>query len=362
MSATLAPRKAAASGPANRRGRRRGPAAATPAPASGGASARRRHSASSGGEQPYAASFGRRAGDVLGPRLGGFEGLPLPLYLAAPNGRVVAANSAFLDLIGLERSAEPTSLDLAALHVRTAQWRRLCAHVAGGDSPYCMEAELRRLDGRIIRVENRAWAVPLAQGGEEYVAGALYDITSQRRREARYLRRALYDSLTSLPNRHLLLERLRHALTRHRRDDGSFSLLFLDLDGFKPINDALGHLAGDALLRAIAARLLACVRREDTVARLGGDEFCVLVAAPHDVALRMAERMRTALAQPFVVEGVEARVTASIGIASASGAGGTPEELLHQADRAMYRAKAAGGDRVVGDMPVDAGALQIPHP
>ncbi len=286
----------------------------------------------------------------------GFEALPLPLYLASQDGRLVAANAALLELIGCERDRDVANVDLGALHVRRQQWRTLRAHLSRGETPYRMEADLRCLDGRLIRVEHRAWAVPLAQGGEDFVAGALYDITVRRRREARNLHRALHDPLTALPNRRLLLDRLRHALARHDAEGASCTLLFLDLDGFKRVNDTLGHLAGDALLRAVAGRLQACVRRNETVARMSGDEFCVLVDAPHAVAVRMAERIRAAIARPFVIGSERAELTGSIGIAIVSGPRGAPEDVLRRADRAMYRAKAAGGDRIVeDDLPADAG-------
>jgi diguanylate cyclase (GGDEF)-like protein len=152
--------------------------------------------------------------------------------------------------------------------------------------------------------------------------------------------RALHDALTGLPNRILLLDRLGYALAQSERGDASVAIFFLDLDGFKDVNDRLGHLAGDALLRGIAGRLLAWVRPGDTVSRFGGDEFTVLVREVEgsDVAVRIAERLTEAVRSPLSVEGEEVSLTPSIGIAMGSGIG-RPEELIERADRAMYAAK-----------------------
>ena len=157
-------------------------------------------------------------------------------------------------------------------------------------------------------------------------------------RAADAVRQALNDPLTGLPNRALFLDRLEHALARADRAGSEVSVLFLDVDGFKLVNDSLGHLAGDRLLVEVARRLQACLRRSDTAARLGGDEFAVLLTPetgqlePSEVARRIGQ----ALQPPFLLADRELRVTASIGIASGRG---EPENLLRDADVAMYRAK-----------------------
>jgi diguanylate cyclase (GGDEF)-like protein len=152
--------------------------------------------------------------------------------------------------------------------------------------------------------------------------------------------RALHDALTGLPNRILLLDRLGYALAQSERGDTSVAVFFLDLDGFKGVNDRLGHLAGDALLRGIAGRLLAWVRPGDTVSRFGGDEFTVLVreVTGRDEAVQIAERLTEAVRSPLSVEGEEVSLTPSIGIAMDRGIR-KPEELIERADRAMYEAK-----------------------
>jgi diguanylate cyclase (GGDEF)-like protein len=154
---------------------------------------------------------------------------------------------------------------------------------------------------------------------------------------------AHHDSLTELPNRAMLTERLRQEIQRARLDDCRFSVLFLDLDGFKDINDTFGHHIGDLLLVAVARRIRSCIRSTDTLARIGGDEFVLLAnaAEPADAAC-VAEKLTAAIRNPFAVAGEELRVTASIGIAIYSGDENEENELLTSADAAMYRAKAMG--------------------
>src|SRR5215218_1419850 len=165
--------------------------------------------------------------------------------------------------------------------------------------------------------------------------------------EAEVRHRALHDPLTSLPNRALALDRLEGALARRRRDGRAVAVLLADLDQFKLVNDSLGHAAGDDLLVALAPRLHDAVRPSDTVARLGGDEFlvvCEQLDGAHE-AIRVAERVAQAITQPIVLETGEHFITASIGIAVADSAEALPDDLLRDADAAMYRAKERGRGR-----------------
>jgi diguanylate cyclase (GGDEF)-like protein/PAS domain S-box-containing protein len=171
------------------------------------------------------------------------------------------------------------------------------------------------------------------------------DIGDQKRLQEELTHQAFHDSLTGLANRALFKDRVQQALLRARRRLRPLAVLFLDLDRFKAINDSFGHASGDALLTAVSQRLSACVRAEDTVARLGGDEFAVLVEnLAGDAELEVvAERIRETFRDPIVIDGRELVVAASIGIALSHNGDESVDDLLRNADLAMYRAKAGGG-------------------
>jgi diguanylate cyclase (GGDEF)-like protein/PAS domain S-box-containing protein len=174
----------------------------------------------------------------------------------------------------------------------------------------------------------------------------LRDASEQRELESQLRERALHDALTGLPNRALFLDRIEQALQRAGRDDELVSVAFVDLDDFKSVNDTLGHAAGDELLVGVADRLRATLRGMDTAARLGGDEFAVLLAGlpEHAEVVRVAERLLDALSMPHELGGQQRHVLPSIGI-SIGGDGATAEDLMRQADAAMYAAKRGGKAR-----------------
>jgi diguanylate cyclase (GGDEF)-like protein len=203
---------------------------------------------------------------------------------------------------------------------------------------------LTRLDGSTAWLElTSSPVIDASTGRPAAVVTSLLDITERHALEQRLSELATHDSLTGLPNRVVLKDRIESAMRRMKRRRGAVALLFIDLDHFKSINDSHGHDAGDEVLVQTAARLQLVLRAEDTLARLGGDELVALCEdlSSIDGAAVVAGRLMNALAQPFLVAGVEVSVTASIGVAMAE-AGVTPEQLLRRADGAMYGAKRHG--------------------
>jgi PAS domain S-box-containing protein len=226
-----------------------------------------------------------------------------------------------------------------------------------------LEYRIRHKDGTWLILESVATAIQSEEGLAERLVIVNRDITERKRAEEALAHNALHDALTNLPNRTLVLERVRHALALSQRHTSyKFAVLFIDLDEFKVFNDSLGHAAGDALLIQIARRLTVSIRSVDTVsrpvqmgdpstfvsvARLGGDEFTVLLEDIKDCgdAIRVAERIQERLKIPFVVEGQEMVITASIGIAFCATSYINPEDLVRDAEIAMYRAKREGKAR-----------------
>ncbi len=228
---------------------------------------------------------------------------------------------------------------------RTEFERALGAHLAGETPQFALEYRLRAKDGSYVWVLSRGLAVLNEQGEPIRMAGSLTDITERKQIEAQLLHDALHDSLTGLPNRVLLMDRLELALNQSSRSNGrDFAVLLLDLDRFKMVNDSYGHGIGDQLLMRIARILEDKVRPGDTVARLGGDEFAVVVTGlrtPGEIT-HLAARMVSACERQLRVSGRDVFTSASIGIALGSRDYQDAEELLRDADIALYRAKAAG--------------------
>jgi diguanylate cyclase (GGDEF)-like protein/PAS domain S-box-containing protein len=220
------------------------------------------------------------------------------------------------------------------------------------------EYTLLRKDGSRFPAEINGSSVLDAEGRPKGLVSIERDITDRKAFEGQLEHQAFHDALTSLPNRTLFMDRLDHALVRARRGRGFVAVLFLDLDNFKVINDSLGHKVGDQLLVSVSQRLQGCVRPEDTVARLGGDEFTILLedtAGPEDVRL-VAERVQEQLRAPILLgghdvlrttslEGHELFVTTSMGIAMQTSPHEHPDDLLRNADIAMYEAKRRGKAR-----------------
>jgi diguanylate cyclase (GGDEF)-like protein/PAS domain S-box-containing protein len=218
----------------------------------------------------------------------------------------------------------------------------------------------------IDAVQSKLHAKPGDKGETLYV-GIASDISELVETRERLANLAYYDTLTGLPNRVLFHDRLRQALAQARRGKETLALIYADLDNFKAVNDTLGHAAGDELLMVMGERLKKCVRESDTVARLGGDEFAIILmdaAGPQEMA-RLAGSIVESLSAPSKVQGYEVASGASLGITFFPNDGDTPEELLKNADVAMYRAKEKGRNNYqffTGDMASSvAEALRIEH-
>lgn len=280
-----------------------------------------------------------------------FENAVEGIFQTTPDGRFLGVNPALARILGYADPREMMSLvtDIAAtLYVdpeRRAEFVRLL-----GERGRVMEFEsqVRRKDGAVILISENARAVRKADGSLDYCEGTVMDVTQRKRMEDQLIHGALHDSLTGLPNRTLLVERLGRALERARRKPGIMSaVLVLDLDRFKMINESMGHQQGDRLLIAFARRLEAFVPAGTTLARLGGDEFCMLVEDLKDFnhATILADRLQEALGMGFDLEGQEIYAAASIGIAVGGAQTPGAEDLLRDAGTAMHRAKAAGKGR-----------------
>ena len=239
------------------------------------------------------------------------------------------------------------------VHPEEVGWlRSLLAGLAGArGAEQTTELRLRHADG------SWRWVEAIGQNlvDEPAVGGVVLnfrDVTDRKHLEAQLQHEAFHDPLTGLANRALFADRVTHALARGRRSAGDrLAVLLVDLDEFKLVNDSLGHGAGDELLTAVAERIRACLRRQDTAARLGGDEFGILLEdADRDLAAEVAERILGALRQPFALNARQLFAQASIGIAlggdaEAGSAGGSADDLLRNADAAMYTAKSRGKGR-----------------
>lgn len=216
----------------------------------------------------------------------------------------------------------------------------------GGFTRGPIEAVARHRDGHSVCIE-ASWVSVLVDGDVRF-SGFARDITERRQLQSQLEQQALTDPLTGLPNRALLHDRLHGALQRLNRRRGTVGVLFLDLDRFKVVNDSLGHEAGDELLCAVGQRVAASLRAEDTLARFGGDELVIIVehADGVDVAdvVALGERLIATVAEPVCIRDMILTPTASIGIATAHDSDLTPDALLRDADLAMYRAKANGGN------------------
>ncbi len=291
--------------------------------------------------------------------------LPAEIAVLDPEGRVIAANESWDGLGGLSPGVNYLSFrpqasglsDAKVRHLREGVQAVLLGEQTEFSMDYCQESPAGKRWLHLV-------CTPLGRDGMGGVVSQT-DITAQKLAEDRLAVLALYDSLTGLPNRNLFADRLRGALHRARRSpDHLFAIIFLDLDNFKVINDSMGHIAGDELLRTTSRRLEVCLRAGDSVARLGGDEFVILLEKITDAtdAIAIAERIQEALTRPVNVAGNEVFVSASMGIVLSSGGQDSPDTLIRNADTAMYRAKAKGKTcYALFDQEMHASVVKLKH-
>lgn len=264
--------------------------------------------------------------------------------------RVLHVNREFTRLFGYS-AAECVGEELADLVVPEGRLheREMILHTLRQNGRVAMETRRRTRCGEEVDVCVLIAKVRL--GSQAVGMLVTYrDIRQQKLEEARLKHTARHDGLTGLPNRSLFLEQVGLTLARlRRRPDRRFAVVFMDLDGFKQVNDTLGHAAGDRLLLVVADRLTRCLRPQDTVARFGGDEFALLLdesGSEIEVAA-VAARIQAEIQEPISIDGAESRVRASMGIAIAVPRYEAAEEILLHADSAMYAAKSSGGGRHV---------------
>ena len=264
------------------------------------------------------------------------------------SGRYIEVNEGFCRLTGY-RAEEVIGRSAMELQVwaRPEERARMVETIMREGRVYHMEMHGQHRDGSIKLVEVSVQSIEL--NGTPCLLLTARDISELKAAQAQVQHLAYHDSLTNLPNRALLMDRLSQQIALLKRHNLHGALLFLDLDHFKHINDSLGHPVGDAVLKMVTARLEASVRQEDTVARLGGDEFVVLISGLEgkraDVTRQVrqvAEKLRRLLAEPMLLDGHRLQVTPSIGIALVPDHGDNPTDLLKRADIALYRAKDSG--------------------
>ena len=274
-----------------------------------------------------------------------FRRVPVGMYRTTPDGRFLDVNGAFAEMFGFDKPEDLTEVPAALLYADPADRVGFRTAVDRAGVVRAIEYRARRPDGTDFWLRDSALLVRDRGGKPLYYEGIVEDVTERKDHELRLKERASLDALTGLANRTVLVESIDDALDLASADE-PVTLLFVDLDDFKNVNDAYGHAAGDAALVEASERLRVATRAQDTLARFGGDEFAVLLAAPtgKQAALAVAKRIAAAFAEPFLIhDGPHtAAVGASVGIALAT-APMPAAELIRRADAAMYQAKGRGG-------------------
>jgi diguanylate cyclase (GGDEF)-like protein/PAS domain S-box-containing protein len=289
--------------------------------------------------------------EAVGPlppadRRSAFSNAPMGIALTTVEGVLVDANPALCRMLG--RSPDElygrSVLDLVQAEGVTAAREAYQTLVDDPGRPMRHETRLRRSEGTDVPVQVTASRVEETEGQSAHLVMIVEDITERKALEAALVHRSLHDPLTGLPNRLLFQDRLWHALERGRRENTPTCVLIADLDGFKAINDQLGHPMGDLVLVTFAERLRSVLRASDTAARLGGDEFSIVCenTEPADADI-LAERLQASVTEPLPLSGTTVSIGLSIGVGSVAG-GLEPadvyERVVREADDAMYADKA----------------------
>lgn len=279
-----------------------------------------------------------------------FNYAPIGIALVAPDGRWLKVNHALCDILGYD-AEEFLKTDFQSMIAKedlAGTLAGLHSLLIGKEANCQMEQRYLHKSGRTVWASWSVSAAGSVRSEHSNLIFQLQDITRRKLAEQKLQHEATHDALTGLPNRAYFMTRLTESLRRTQRElEHHVSVLFIDLDRFKYVNDSLGHMIGDRLLVAISKRLADCMRPSDIVARLGGDEFTILVEGKYDhtEATRIAERIKEKFMVPFNISGNEIYSSASIGILHASESHVTSEDMMRDADTAMYQAKRAGKAR-----------------
>ncbi|ALO97869.1 diguanylate phosphodiesterase [Streptomyces hygroscopicus subsp. limoneus] len=290
-----------------------------------------------------------------------FEGAAIGIGIADLDGNVLQVNKALLRMFGLSEQTLRGRRVQDWVHPEDAPqtWRLYDELVRGDREHYHVEKAFNRPDGTVLWTNLTVSLLRDADGDPQYQLALMEDTTERRLLNLRLRYEATHDALTGLPNRSLFFERLEKALSAG--EGQRFGLCYLDLDGFKTVNDSLGHAAGDRLLVEVADRLQSCATAPgEMVARLGGDEFVALTTGPGTEGKvdELAERIMNALVTPISIDGRDLMVRGSLGIVEGPAGERTAAEVLRSADITMYRAKSAGGNRSeLADPEADARAI-----
>lgn len=295
-----------------------------------------------------------------------FDAAAIGVFTLALDGSIIEANPT-IEWLGRYEVGELAGVALAdLLDPEDEEARQELAELCAGHRDRCrMQHRFRRKDGSSMWCRTVLSLVRDAEVRPLYAMGMLEDVSDRKLVEDELTHRAVHDVLTGLPNRQLLLDRLSVALARARREPAvGVTVVFIDLDDFKVVNDSHGHPVGDELLTEVARRLASTVRPADTVARYGGDEFVVVAvgdATGPEEARGLGERLARELKAGFDVGGLLLDCTASLGVAVCTDPHVRPEDLIREADTAMYRAKWAGRDRVELSTRLSAGETPAEH-